>query len=87
MRKTKQKKWEFRLTDLIEKEIELASGKKSKVHFSGECVMNDIIELVQKEIIGARMEIIEEIEEIDDIYNKDQGIRYWQDIKIKLNRK
>ena len=87
MRKTKQKKWEFRLTDLIEKEIELASGKKSKVHFSGDCKMNSIIELVKKEIIGARMEIIEEIEEIDDIYNKDQGIRYWQDIKIKLNRK
>lgn len=42
--------WEDKLVDLIEKEIELASGKKSKEHFSGSCVMNNILELVQRKI-------------------------------------
>jgi len=51
-RKVKKVKLDFwdELVDLIEEEIELASGVKSKEHHSGKCVMNDIISLVAKEL-------------------------------------
>ncbi len=39
--------WEDKLIDLVEEEIELASGK-SKQHFSKKCKMNNILELVRK---------------------------------------
>lgn len=61
-------KWEKRfykfydkLFNLIEEEIVLATGNKSKEHFSGDCRINDIMELVKKQIKGERQRIIEEI--------------------------
>ena len=65
--------WEDKLIDLVEKEIELASGVKSKEHFSGDCRMNDILELVRK----TRQEAIQEVlGEVDYII---EGIKKWQD--------
>src|SRR4030042_1160802 len=42
--------WENKLTDLIEEEIELATGIKVKEHFSGDCRINEILQLVREEI-------------------------------------
>ena len=44
------KNWQDKLIDLIEEEIVLATGDKSKKHFSGKCNMNEILDLVGKEI-------------------------------------
>ena len=40
--------WYDKLTDLIEEEIVLSTGITAKEHFSGDCRMNDIVELVRK---------------------------------------
>jgi hypothetical protein len=40
--------WYDKLTDLIEEEMVLSTGVKAKEHFSGDCRMNDIVELVRK---------------------------------------
>ena len=40
----------YTLLNLIEREIYLASGKKKK-HWSGQCVMNTILILVEKELL------------------------------------
>ena len=39
-----------KLIDLIEEEIVLSSGVKSKEHHSGKCRMNDILSLVAKQL-------------------------------------
>ena len=46
----KQQNFEDKLIDLIEEEIVLATGDKSKEHFSDKCNMNDILDLVRKKI-------------------------------------
>ena len=57
----KTNNWENKLVDLIEEEIELASGVKSKKHFSGDCKMNDILELVRKTRQDAQREALEKV--------------------------
>ena len=70
MTQTKQN-WEDKLIDLVEKEIELASGVKSKEHFSGECKMNDILELVRKTRQTAKLEVLGKLEKRESINLKD----------------
>ncbi len=87
--------WEDKLFDLVEKEIELASGIKSKEHFSGDCKMNDILDLVRKTRQQAVREVLEEVEEMEEIFNKrmkdkirkcdprnmGKDVEYWSNIK------
>ena len=46
--------WRDKIIDLIEREIFLSTGKRSKEHWSGECKMNDILRLVENEIEKAK---------------------------------
>ena len=44
----KQQTWEEKLTDLVLDEIYLATGSKSKKHFSGDCNVNEILQFVKQ---------------------------------------
>ncbi len=44
---------------MIEEEIELATGDKSKKHFSGNCKMNDIIKLIRQQIEKSEKETVD----------------------------
>jgi len=60
----KSKKWEDKLISLIEKEIELATGNKSREHFSGDCKMNEILEFVRNREKAVREEMRTGIENL-----------------------
>jgi hypothetical protein len=70
--KIKSEKWEDKLISLIEKETELATGNKSREHFSGDCKMNEILEFVRNREKAAREEVIEQIKKLP-IYMKVVG--------------
>ena len=63
MNKEIKENWENKLIDLIEEEIELASGVKSKEHFSQDCRMNDCLDLVRKTLANQRQELKKKIAE------------------------
>lgn len=69
--------WE--LVDLIEEEIELATGIKSKTHHSGDCRMNDILAFVEKEKEKARKD---ERERIIDFLKDQKKKNYSSDLII-----
>ena len=53
--------WEEKLTDIVEEEIYFATGDKSDGHFSRDCKMNEIIELVKQEKDKAKKDTAREI--------------------------
>jgi hypothetical protein len=59
MSKEKQN-YQDKLVELIEEETYLATGVKTKEHWSGDCNMNKILKLVEQEIERAKKEGYEE---------------------------
>ena len=50
-KQNREEDWYDKLLDLIEEEIVLATGVKGEEHFSGDCRINDIMELVRNLLI------------------------------------
>ena len=40
--------WKETLTEMIEREVFLATGDKNQEHFSGTCLMNEIVDYVEQ---------------------------------------
>src|SRR3990167_5315366 len=53
--------WEEKLTDLILEEVYLATGNKSKEHFSGDCNVNEILQFVKQLEAKSKKETAREI--------------------------
>ena len=56
MKKNRRTEWIEKLDKLIEQEIYLATGVKSTVHWSGDCKMNEIHDLVDEIIEKSKKE-------------------------------
>ena len=70
MVKKQKEDWQDRLVDLVEYESYLMTGNKSKKHFSGKCVMNDILDLVREEIKKENQELLKKTEKEIEKYFK-----------------
>jgi hypothetical protein len=79
MSKEKQN-YQDKLVELIEEETYLATGVKTKEHWSGDCNMNKILKLVEQEIEKARQEererITKKIKKRLDYCQQQNGLPY-----------
>jgi hypothetical protein len=89
--KNKSMNWQDKLIDLVEKEVYLSTGVKSKTHFSGNCKMNDILQQntgyrVGQEFLGAIKQFISEVAEEEYERGRHDNIidiSTWKNLGIK----